>query len=103
MKKLLNIFRPEGIHPILEFALRIFFGKKKGRQSASKKTMIEVKPKNQTVPPSVPKKKTVRFIQELATWAVNDAKWTAARSFCESNGWDFTILTEDDLNLFRRR
>jgi hypothetical protein len=69
----------------------------------TKKTMIEVKPKSQTVPPAQPKQKTKRFIQEVTTWAVNDAKWKAARHFCEMNGWDFTILTEDDLNLFEHR
>lgn len=61
--------------------------------------MVEVKPKAQTRPPERPKsgKITRRYIREVQTWGVNNAKWAAAREYCAKRGWSFTILTEDHL------
>lgn len=59
--------------------------------------LIEIKPKKQTRPPKKPKRVTPRVIQEYATWGVNQAKWKAARCLCENQGWEFMILTEDEL------
>jgi hypothetical protein len=30
-------------------------------------------------------------------WAVNKAKWKAARAMCEEKGWDFIVLTEKEI------
>jgi hypothetical protein len=60
--------------------------------------VIEVKPDAQTRMP-VQKKKTKRFIQEAATYAVNQEKWRAADIFCQEHGWKFLILTEKDLGI----
>jgi hypothetical protein len=61
--------------------------------------MVEVKPKAQTRPPERPRtgRPTRRFVREVETWAVNSAKWEAARAFCAKRGWTFTIMTEDHL------
>lgn len=59
--------------------------------------LIEVKPKSQCSPPKKPKKKTKTYLQESKTWAVNQAKWEAAKRVAESRGWEFTIITEDTL------
>lgn len=61
--------------------------------------LVEIKPKKQTVPPVVQNKPTKRYIKEVQTWGVNDAKWKAAEKFAKSRGWDFLILTEDHLNI----
>jgi len=33
------------------------------------------------------------------TWGVNQAKWKAAKEYCEKKGWEFRILTEKELNI----
>jgi Holliday junction resolvase-like predicted endonuclease len=63
-----------------------------------KTVMIEVKPNAQTKMP-VQKRKTKRFIQEAATYAINQEKWRAADLFCKEHGWQFQILTENELGL----
>ena len=60
--------------------------------------IIEVKPKKETVKPNTPKKKTSKYINEVATWVVNNEKWLAARYYCEKNNMQFEIWTEDTLN-----
>jgi hypothetical protein len=64
------------------------------------KYLIEMKPKNQTRPPtpSNRKKQTTVLYEQLA-WAKNNAKWIAAKQFCEKKGWVFQILTEDELKI----
>ena len=61
--------------------------------------MLEVKPKKQTLEPKVQKKKTRSYITEVTTWATNQAKWKAAEEFCLDNGWDFVMITEDELGI----
>jgi uncharacterized membrane protein len=58
--------------------------------------MWEVKPLKQTAPPQG-KRKTKRYISECATYAVNLAKWEAAKRFCDGNNWKFDIITEEDI------
>lgn len=64
-----------------------------------KRYLIEVKPSKFTQPPAIPKRKTPAFINEVYTWGVNQAKWKAAREFCEDRGWNFEIITEKELGL----
>lgn len=64
-----------------------------------KTMMLEVKPKNQTKEPTVQKRKTKRYITEVVTWGVNQAKWKAATEYCLDRGWEFKIITEDHLGL----
>ena len=42
--------------------------------------IIEVKPKSQTLPPKEQKRRTQKFLREVATYAVNQAKWKAQKS-----------------------
>jgi len=63
-----------------------------------KKYVIEVKPKRQTIPPiQTSKKRTRTYITEVKTYATNEAKWKAAREFCEDRMMEFKIITEDNL------
>ena len=62
-----------------------------------KTIVIEVKPKRETSPPKKRKNKTFKYLEEVRVWGVNDAKWKAAKKFCEEKGWEFKILTEDHL------
>ena len=59
--------------------------------------VIEIKPKHQTQPPAAPKRRTQKYLAEVATFAVNQAKWTAAQTYCQKRGWQFMVLTEDHL------
>lgn len=63
--------------------------------------LIEVKPHKQTSPPKVQsgKKPTRRYINEVKTWGVNEAKWHAAIAYCKDRGWKFEIMTEKDLGI----
>lgn len=66
--------------------------------------LIEVKPKRQLLEPD-PKKKyntptgrlSTKYVNEVKTYAINQAKFNAAREFCLDRKWQFQILTEDHL------
>ena len=62
-------------------------------------TLIEIKPKIQTKPPK-PKANRRRFIREVKTWGVNEAKWKAATTYCEARNWNRQILTEQDITKY---
>ena len=76
-----------------------FYIKAKQSNGTLKKFIIEVKPKKQTRPPKPVTRKTKRFINEVKTWSINEAKWKYATKWCESNDMEFKILTEDHLNI----
>lgn len=82
-----------------------FYVEYKHRDGRIEKMLLEVKPKAQTIPPKLPKngRKTSRFYLSERTYIKNSAKWKAAEEYCEQNGWKFKILTEDDLDIRKRR
>jgi len=59
--------------------------------------MIEVKPYAQTIEPEKPKKLSKRFIREVMEYGVNQAKWKAAKAYCDDKGWEFVVITEKEL------
>jgi hypothetical protein len=59
--------------------------------------LLEVKPKAQTIEPIPQKRKTKKYITEVVTWGINQAKWKAAEEFCKDRGWTFRTITESDL------
>lgn len=61
-------------------------------------TIYEIKPGVQVIPPKASSNKK-RFISETLTYAVNLAKWEAAKKFAEDRGWKFELLTEKELNI----
>ena len=63
------------------------------------KMVIEVKPKKQCMEPKRPKKKTRGYIYEVREYARNQAKWKAARTYCLDRGYEFKILTENELGI----
>ena len=74
-----------------------FIAKIKNKNGNVKTVVVEVKPKKQTKPPKKPKRKTKNYINECATYTINEAKWGAANKYCKNRNWDFIILTEDDI------
>ena len=59
--------------------------------------LLEVKPAAQTKEPTPQKRKTKKYITEVVTWGVNQAKWKAANEYCNDRGWQFKLITESDL------
>jgi hypothetical protein len=74
-----------------------FMVKVKDKDGNIRTMLWEVKPHKQSIPPKIQKRKTHKYITEVATYAVNDAKWEAAKDFCKRKGWEFIVLTEKDL------
>lgn len=74
-----------------------FIAEIKSKDGDLKTYVIEVKPKKQTKPPKQPKRKTKSFLNECITYTINEAKWKSARKLCQKKGWDFIILTEDNI------
>ena len=65
----------------------------------TKTMMIEIKPEYQKIGPKKQKRKTQRYIKEVVTYAVNQAKWEAAEDYCADRRWEFKVLTENDLGI----
>tara|TARA_Y100000401_G_scaffold72991_1_gene59004 strand:+ start:95 stop:535 length:441 start_codon:yes stop_codon:yes gene_type:complete len=59
--------------------------------------IIEVKPKKHLSPPKEPKRKTKRYLNEVATYIKNQAKFKAAEEYCKDRRYGFRILTEEQL------
>ena len=74
-----------------------FYIKVKESNGQIKKYMIEVKPKKQTIEPIPQKKRTKGYIYEVMEYAKNQAKWKAAKEFCEDRQWEFKVITENEL------
>lgn len=62
-------------------------------------SLIEVKPAKESKPPPLKTngQRDKRYVRQAVTFAVNDAKWKAANALCESKGWGFKVLTEQQL------
>ena len=74
-----------------------FIVEQKNKDGTVETLLIEVKPKKQTEKPERGKKQKRVFIKECLRYAINEAKWDAAKEVCKQNGWRFVILTEDHL------
>jgi hypothetical protein len=61
--------------------------------------LVEIKPDYQTRPPVAPDRKSKKYITEVMTWGVNEAKWRAAKQYALDRGWEFLILTEYHLGI----
>ena len=72
-----------------------YFTKKDGS-----KYLIEIKPMKDCevkTPKKMTEKAKVNYINNVVTVAKNEAKWNAARVFCEINNVRFMILTEKEI------
>ena len=65
----------------------------------NRKYLVEVKPFRQTMEPKTQKRITKRYVNEVVTWSVNQAKWKAATEFCKDNNWEFKLITEKELKI----
>ena len=74
-----------------------FFIKYKNSSGKIVREIIEVKPKRHLSPPKEPRRKTKRYLGEVNTYIVNQAKFKAAEEFCKDRKLGFRILTEEHL------
>ena len=70
-----------------------------GVDGRTKTYLIEIKPEAQSIEPKVQKKITKKYITEVCTYAINQAKWKAAKEYCLDRNWEFKVLTEKDLGI----
>lgn len=61
--------------------------------------LIEIKPLKQTAPPQFPGRKTKKYLFESYAFMKNQAKWKAADNYAKDHGWEFKILTENELGI----
>lgn len=78
-----------------------FSFKAKTASGEIKEFWVEIKPKNQVLPPKEPKKKTKGYIDQVRTFFVNTSKWETTKKIVEekkANGinLEFLIITEKD-------
>lgn len=76
-----------------------FIVTKINKKGLKETAIIEVKPKKQTMPPKKQEKITKKYLTEVTTWGVNEAKWKAANEYCVDRGWSFHIFTEQELGI----
>ncbi len=78
-----------------------FYVKAITRNGRSTKSIIEIKPYDQTKQPKRKntRKVTKRYLSEVKTFAINNAKWKAADSYCKDRRMTFRILTEKELKV----
>jgi hypothetical protein len=76
-----------------------FFIKYKDSKGNIKESLIEIKPKRQVEGPKAQKRVSQKQMYEIKEFAKNQAKWKAAKEFCEDRRWEFQILTEDHLGV----
>lgn len=78
-----------------------FLVKRRNTKGVVETVMVEIKPKAQILPPKKPKKATTKtktkLLNEQITFAVNQAKWEAARAYCKAHNYLFEIITEKEL------
>ena len=73
--------------------------KVKEKNDMIKTYVVEVKPHKQTMPPKPRSRKTKSYLTECITYAVNQAKWKAAKEFCEDHRIEFKVVTEKELGI----
>jgi hypothetical protein len=76
-----------------------FYVKKINKEGIKETVIIEVKPAAQCVEPKKQPKPTRKYITEVMTYGVNQAKWAAAKEFCADRKWQFQIFTEKELGI----
>lgn len=76
-----------------------FYVKEQMPDGKIKKYLVEIKPHRQLSPPKTPKRKTKAYLGEAMEYAKNQSKWEYAREWCADRGYEFKILTENELGI----
>ncbi len=76
-----------------------FYIKYVDNQGKFRRSIIEIKPKRVCEAPKSQSRKSKKYIYEVTEYAKNQAKWKAAKEYCEDRRYEFKILTEDHLRV----
>tara|TARA_B100001996_G_scaffold292031_1_gene232234 strand:+ start:12086 stop:12430 length:345 start_codon:yes stop_codon:yes gene_type:complete len=76
-----------------------FYIKVREQTGVMKKYIIEIKPDKQTKAPVQGKRSKRQFLFEANTFLKNQAKWKAARKYCNKRQAEFLIFTEKELGI----
>lgn len=76
-----------------------FYVKMRTSEGQINTMLIEVKPAAQSKPPEKKDKLTRKYLTEVMTWGVNQAKWKAATEFCSDRNWQFKVMTEKEIGI----
>ena len=74
-----------------------FWAKMRDKHGNTITTIIEVKPKKETVEPKKPSRPSRKYANAMAKYLVNEAKWNAAKEFCDGSDIIFRVMTEYDI------
>lgn len=75
-----------------------FYIKYRDLKGEIKEALIEVKSKNETMPPKEQKRISKKWKQEFCTYKLNESKWRQCKAYCDKAGLGFMIITEDFIN-----
>ena len=64
-----------------------------------KESLIEIKPAKQVREPKKQKVRSKKYVSEVVEYAKNQAKWEAAKDYCDDRKWEFKVLTEHELGI----
>ena len=79
-----------------------FFLKYKDKDGKTRNMVVEVKPaKDLKEPQTNPTRRTKSWAYSVKMWAINQAKWEAAKEWCADHNYEFCIFTEKELGIQR--
>jgi hypothetical protein len=79
-----------------------FFLKYKDKDDKTRNMVVEVKPaKDLKEPQTNPTRRTKSWAYSVKMWAINQAKWEAAKEWCADHNYEFRIFTEKELGIQR--
>ena len=74
--------------------------KYKDKDGNTRTLVVEIKPaKDLKMPETNPKRRTKSWAYSVKMWAINQAKWEAAKNWCADRKYEFKIFTETDLGI----
>ena len=76
-----------------------FYIKYVDKNGKVKESLIEIKPAKQVREPKKQKARTKQYVAEVYEYAKNQAKWKAAKDYCDDRLWEFQIFTEKELGI----
>jgi hypothetical protein len=77
-----------------------FFVKYKDKDGNTRTLVVEIKPaKELKMPDTNPKRRTKSWAYSVKMWAINQAKWSAAKEWCADHNYEFRIFTEKELGI----
>jgi hypothetical protein len=74
-----------------------FYIRYRDKNGQLKEALIEVKPKAQTIKPVFDSAHPRRSKKAIMTYAINEAKWKAAKTLADAANMDFMVWTEETI------